>query len=347
MIAPGIPGGWSYVRVETQNAYEGVVHTTNRTLSLTLFATLFVAVLSTLGLAYRGEMQRRRADERFRALVQHAPDMTALVDAQGRISYASPSAGSLLAVGAEPLAGRPLADAVHPDDRSVIQSVIDSVRQQRSGVKRVQCRVPDGDHAVRWLEFTASNQSGHSALGGVVINARDVTENRVLHEQLAHDAQHDTLTGLPNRRRMSTVMESLLRKEAVAVLFVDLDGFKPVNDVYGHAAGDELLRQVAYRVGRCIRGEDLLARVGGDEFVVLMPGVTRSDAEVAAARIQVAFDHPFQVMGAEVSVGASMGIHHATAASDPEQALREADKAMYKIKQARGAQRVRYAKDAS
>jgi diguanylate cyclase (GGDEF)-like protein len=119
----------------------------------------------------------------------------------------------------------------------------------------------------------------------------------------------------------------------VAVLFVDLDGFKPVNDVHGHEAGDELLRQVAGRLSACVRERDVLSRVGGDEFVVLMPGVVApDDAESMKSRVRDVMRVPFMIGDREIRIGASVGIHLAAEASDPDQALRAADHAMYEAK---------------
>ncbi|MET0425230.1 MAG: GGDEF domain-containing protein, partial [Actinoplanes sp.] len=203
----------------------------------------------------------------------------------------------------------------------------------REAVLRLQCRVRSANGEYRWFEFTASNQMHNPALLGVVINARDISETRAFQERLAHEAQHDALTGLPNRRRMQDALGTSLRQDAVAVLFVDLDGFKPVNDAHGHEAGDELLRQVAARLSSCVRGDDVLARVGGDEFVILMPGVlSEAAADAMAARIRHAVEQPFQIDDFEVRIGASVGIHLADPAGDPDEALRCADHAMYTIK---------------
>jgi len=139
---------------------------------------------------------------------------------------------------------------------------------------------------------------------------------------------------------MQDALGTSLREDAVAVLFVDLDGFKPVNDAHGHEAGDELLRQVADRLSGCVREGDVLARVGGDEFVVLMPGVTaQADADAMSHRVRLAVERPFQVFGAEISIGASVGVHLATTSDDPDQALRAADHAMYTVKHLGGGRR--------
>jgi diguanylate cyclase (GGDEF)-like protein len=139
---------------------------------------------------------------------------------------------------------------------------------------------------------------------------------------------------------MQDALGSSLREQPVAVLFVDLDGFKPVNDAHGHEAGDELLRQVAARVSACVRENDVLARVGGDEFVVLMPGVTaRADADAMSQRVRAAVEQPFHVFGAELTIGVSVGVHLATPSDDPDQALRAADHAMYAVKHLGGGRR--------
>lgn len=335
-----MPGGWAYVRTQTLASFNGAVHTRSQTVSLTLLAMLLIGVIGIALLGYRTQVQRRRADERFQALFQHAPDMVAVLDAEGRISYSSPSAATVLKMPMGSHQGAAVFDLVHPDDR---QWMIDQFREllgQSAGVLRLQCRMIDADGGMRWFEFTASNQMHNPALSGVVINARDVTINKAFEQQLEYEAEHDPLTGLPNRRRMQDTLDSALRAAPVAVLFVDLDGFKPVNDAYGHQAGDELLRQVAARLSACVRAGDVLSRVGGDEFVLLMPGIVDElDAEMMGERFRAAIEEPFLVGGTLISIGASVGLHLAPPESDADQALRAADDAMYAVKRAGGGRR--------
>ena len=335
-VVGGLPGGWAYVRVQTKSSFDGAVHAKSQTLNLTLLAIILIGVAAVSILGYRTALQRRRADARFQALFQHAPDLVSVLDAKGRIAYSSPSASAVLGFETGRLTGTAVFDIVHPDDRPYMIHHFDALLKERDAVVRLQCRVRPASGDYRWFEFTASNQMHNPALTGVVINARDISQTRAFQEQLAHEAAHDALTGLPNRRRMQDALGASLRDDAVAVLFVDLDGFKPVNDAHGHEAGDELLRQVAERLSACVRENDVLARVGGDEFVVLMPGVhDSSDTEAMCTRIGDTFRAPFRIEGHDVTIGASVGVHLAPLSCDPDEALRAADHAMYTIKKSR------------
>ena len=335
-----LPGGWAYIRTQTLASFDGAVHSRSQNINLALLAMLLIGAVGISILGYRTQVQRRQADERFQALFLHAPDMVAVLDAEGRVAYSSPSAASVLHFPAGSLQGSSVFELVHPEDRPRMREAFQTLLSGRDAVLRLQTRILNRAGQATWFEFTASNQMQNPALTGIVINARDISENRAFQERLHHEATHDALTGLPNRRRMQDALGTSLRQDAVAVLFVDLDGFKPVNDAHGHEAGDELLRQVADRLSACVREGDVLARVGGDEFVVLMPGVTaRADADAMSHRVRTAIELPFQVLGAEITIGASVGVHLATPSDDPDQALRAADHAMYAVKHLGGGRR--------
>ncbi|MEU8813714.1 sensor domain-containing diguanylate cyclase [Actinoplanes sp. NPDC048796] len=333
IVVGGLPGGWAYVRTQSQASFDGAVHSKSQTLNLTLLAMLLIGVLAIAALGYRTMKQRRQADQRFQALFQHAPDLVSVLDVNGDIEYSSPSAKAILGFEQGQLVGSSVFDIIHPDDRGYMREQFALLLSRRDAVLRLQCRSRSVRGEYRWFEFTASNQMHNPALHGVVINARDISETRAFQERLAHEAQHDALTGLPNRRRMQDALGASLREQPVGVLFVDLDGFKPVNDAHGHEAGDELLRQVARRLTGCVREGDVLARVGGDEFVVLMPGVAGdTDTGAACDRIRSAIEKPFTIDGIDVRIGASVGVHLAPSAGDPDEALRAADHAMYAVK---------------
>ncbi|WP_245664893.1 diguanylate cyclase domain-containing protein [Actinoplanes subtropicus] len=337
VVVGGTPSNWAYVRFQTKDSFDGPVVGRNRTTNLTLLAMLLLGVVVVTLLGYRIQVQRRHAEQRFQTLFQHAPDLVAVLDENGYAVYASPSAGALLGTDVRLLLGNCVFDLVHSEDRARLKAEFQELRSHANQVLRRQCRVLAADRTFRWVEFTASNQLHNPSLNGVVINARDVTDSRALQDRLAHEAQHDPLTALPNRRCMNEKLRELLRDQAVGVLFIDLDGFKPINDTYGHEAGDDLLRQVAERLVGHLRSQDLLARVGGDEFVVLMPGMVRYfEAQAFAGRLRRAIEEPFPIGSDAVRISASIGVHLATPADNPDHVLRAADHAMYTIKKAGG-----------
>ncbi|WP_433304061.1 diguanylate cyclase domain-containing protein [Actinoplanes sp. CA-030573] len=335
VVVGGIPGGWFYVRTQSQESFAGAVSRRNRTTTFALLAMLLIGVGGVFLLGYRVQAQRRRSDQRFRALVQHAPDVVAVLDRHARVTYASPSTAGLLGAAEADVIGASVFAFVHPEDRGRLQDRFRALVEQPGAVIREQCRIWAGRHSVRWMELTATNQLGNPALDGIVVNARDVTESRVLQETLTHEALHDSLTGLANRRHMHESLETLLRQYAVAVLFIDLDGFKPIHDTFGHETGDEVLRLTARRLSAEARPYDVVARIGGDEFVVLMPGVVRwAEAQTAANRIRRAVAAPIPAGGQTLTVSASIGVHVATPADNPDHVLRAADHAMYAVKHA-------------
>lgn len=337
VVVGAIPGGWAYVREQTRDSFNGSIVSRNQTTTLILIAMLLIGVAVVSLFGYRIELQRRRSEQRFEALFQNAPDMVSVLDEQARTLYASPSAAALLGADARVLRDAPIFDFVHPEDRPWLKADFVDLRKHPDRTLRRQCRILTASRTIRWVEFTASNQLQNPSLNGVVINARDVTETRAFQDRLAYEATHDSLTGLPNRRYMNERLHSLLRDQPVGVLFIDLDGFKAINDTYGHEAGDELLRQVAALLSEHLQPHELLARAGGDEFVVLMPGMVRYfEAQALADRLRIAIETSVGAGAGGVFISASIGVHLATPADNPDHVLRAADHAMYAIKQAGG-----------
>ncbi|MEM7338192.1 MAG: EAL domain-containing protein [Actinomycetota bacterium] len=171
-------------------------------------------------------------------------------------------------------------------------------------------------------------------------NDQLLAELRALNERMAHEATHDSLTGLPNRvdflHRLAQLNAEMEHRSGVAVLFIDLNGFKPVNDRLGHEAGDELLKLVAIRLTRRVAAVDLVARLGGDEFTVLLPDIaTPAEAANVAERLVDALDEPFMIGSDPVRIGAAIGVAHADDAFDASELIRQADVAMYRAKRDR------------
>jgi diguanylate cyclase (GGDEF)-like protein/PAS domain S-box-containing protein len=280
------------------------------------------------------EVQRREA--RFTRLVQHSSDVIAVVEYDGRIRYMSPAIEMVLGRDPALLSDRQLADLVHEEDMAPLTAIL-----ERAGTARVQCRLGHADASWRHVEITVNNMLHDPDLDGIVLNIRDVSERVALEADMAHLAFHDSLTNLANRNLLRDRVAQALREyrergEAVSVLFIDLDGFKTVNDSLGHTAGDQLLMQVAARLETCVRGDDIVARLGGDEFAVLLGGADSAVASRVAGQVIEVLGSPCSVMGKALYVYASVGIAVCLDAEmTAEDLLRNADVAMYAAK-ARG-----------
>jgi diguanylate cyclase (GGDEF)-like protein/PAS domain S-box-containing protein len=280
-------------------------------------------------------------ERRFRSLVQHASDIIMIVSAEGSIRYVSPSVQRVLGYRAESLVGSAFVDLMHPEDREWAVPFLAGPAQNCTQLPPVAWRLRRVDGS--WLhgETVGSNLLDDPAVAGLVLATRDVSERKTLEERLAHHAFHDSLTGLANRRQFQEQVQAALldprrRAAGLAVLFLDLDDFKTVNDSLGHSAGDELLIHVAQRLMSCLRAHDLPARIGGDEFAVLLNGVgSQAEVEAVAHRIVSVLDEPHTVQGSEVLARASIGIAvPGIDEHDGDALLRNADTSMYTVKRA-------------
>ena len=280
----------------------------------------------------------RESEERFRALTEQSSDLILIADPSGLITYASPSVHTVLSLHGESLVGTRISDLVHPDDFARTASTRPgSIAHAQNATVEFRLRHADGT----WLFFecVVRNLIQHKHIRGIVYNARDISERKNAREELLFTATHDALTGLPNRAlflgRLQGVVDQMRRHspKAAAVLFIDIDDFKDVNDCYGHAIGDELLKEVSARLRSCLRGDLTMARMGGDEFTVLVEDVTDpSDAIRVAQRIQTSFAKAFLLGGAEVFKSASIGIALTSPETSAEAVLQNADIAMYRAK---------------
>jgi diguanylate cyclase (GGDEF)-like protein/PAS domain S-box-containing protein len=289
---------------------------------------------------WQAEAAMRQSEERFRSLVQNASDLITVIDPDTTIRYQSPAIKRVLGYDAERTIGRKLLDAVHPNDVDGFITSLEELIAHPGRAITGEGRVLHTEGTWRHLEFTGTDQRTNTAIGGLVLNLRDVTERKELEKQLRHQALHDPLTNLANRTRFGDRLEHALLRRArsgasVAVMFMDLDNFKRVNDSFGHAAGDALLTQVAERVQSCLRAEDTMARLGGDEFAILVEGIgVLDDTTAIATRIFRALEDPFHLAETDIDVGVSIGIATSEAGTDCDagQLLRDADIAMYSAK---------------
>ncbi|MFG1603358.1 putative bifunctional diguanylate cyclase/phosphodiesterase [Actinoplanes sp. NPDC049265] len=279
------------------------------------------------------ELQAR--ENRFRALVQQSSDSVAVIDRDTTIRYQSESVERIFGFTAASLLGVRLAEVVGRRTAAQLEAAIAVVLDRPLATVVVETMLPHAEGGRRHAEVTITNLLHDPTVNGLVLNTRNIHEAKELQDQLVHEAYHDTLTGLASRALFREELDAAV--DDVAILFLDLDGFKEVNDSLGHAAGDQLLVQVAGRLRGSVRDGDTVARFGGDEFAVLVDSVTATaDAVALAERIIAALAEPFLVGGRDLHVGASVGIASAADAGDVSQLQRNADLAMYKAKAAGG-----------
>jgi diguanylate cyclase (GGDEF)-like protein/PAS domain S-box-containing protein len=277
-------------------------------------------------------------EARFRALVQHAADVILIVDTDGSIRYASPAARDVFGERPDALGGKRLTSVVHPQDATAVERCLAETAQSPRHTIVREWRVHRSDGEWLWTENTATNLIAEPSVRGIVLSCRDITERRTLEHRLAQKAFHDGLTRLANRalfmNRLAHVLAMAQRgAHPAAVLFLDLDDFKKVNDSLGHAVGDELLVAAAGRLEICVRPGDTIARLGGDEFAVLLADVDEPDDVVQVAeRITTALSTPFRVSGREVFISVSIGIAAVSLGDTPDVVVRNADLAMYLAK---------------
>jgi len=301
---------------------------------------------SLLGRSIRYAIERaqalralRETEERYQRLVELSPDAI-IVHANARIRFVNGAGVKLLgAAGTAQVLGKPITDFVRNDRRENVESRIHQTVKEETELPFVEEKLRRLDGKEVYVEVAAVPfvYEGEAA---VQVVARDISRRKEIEERLIHDAFHDALTGLPNRvlfaEHLKLAVERAKRPKRYlfAVLFLDLDRFKNINDSLGHTVGDQLLIGIARRLEDCLRHIDTVARLGGDEFAVLLDGIEdSSDAVRVAERLQKALRQPLNLGGHEVFTSASIGIAlSSTGYEQPEEVVRDADTAMYRAK---------------
>jgi diguanylate cyclase (GGDEF)-like protein/PAS domain S-box-containing protein len=291
------------------------------------------------------DLLRRQSEARFSSLVQNSSDVVMVVEADSTIRYISPSVERVLGYDVVNLEAAKLTGLVHPEDRANLLQFIAGAGRDDDRPALAEFRVLHHDDFWLNVETLRTNLLHDENVRGIVLNTRDISERKAFEEQLQHQAFHDSTTNLANRALFRDRVQHALERQSrdtqpISILFMDLDDFKTVNDSLGHAAGDQLLREVGERLRNCLRTADTAARLGGDEFAVLLEdGGDGVEAADVAQRVLGALEGPFHLENKEVFVRASIGI--ATAKADApdgpetaEELLRNADVAMYMAKEA-------------
>lgn len=310
-------------------------------------------------LTFRDLTARRRweighgATDALRAVLHNASALLMLVGEDGVVTAVSASISRLLGLDPEQVEGSPLAELVCPSDRAGLRRAmrlcVDGPAPaggfETGGAEAGGCGAEAGDGGGRvTVEVSLMSSAGtpvpyelslvamtsDPVLSGLVISGHSLTKLRLAQKALADLAHRDALTGLPNRSAVDDLLEDLLsRADPVDVAFVDLDGFKELNDTDGHLTGDRMLQVVAERLSAAVRTKDMVARYGGDEFVVVAAGL---DAGVLAARLESVFAHPLDLGSCPVAVPASVGVARSRPGETPTDVLERADRAMYSQK---------------
>jgi diguanylate cyclase (GGDEF)-like protein/PAS domain S-box-containing protein len=295
------------------------------------------SVLALEGVDHAEARVAEESEARFRSLIQNSSDIIAIVGADLIVRYVTPSVRAMLGYEVSDVVGTELGTLLHPAEAVDVSAMFAGVAE-RGEVEVHEFRLRHRDGRWRTVEGAVGNMLTDLSVRGLVLTAHDVTERRALEDQLAHQAFHDALSGLPNRALFGNRVDHAIDRAArsgtdLAVLFVDLDDFKTVNDSLGHGTGDELLVAVAGRLGGCLRAADTAARLGGDEFAMLLEDINGVDGAVGVAgRLIDALAQPIVVGRTELFVRASIGIVVGKHGQTTEELLRNADVAMYRAK---------------
>jgi diguanylate cyclase (GGDEF)-like protein/PAS domain S-box-containing protein len=308
--------------------------------------TLTLLLMVRQGVILRGDALAREkraarmVEARYASLIANASDVIMIVEPSGILRFVSPACERTLGFKPEEVAGKNLLEVCSGPDSERLRGFLNEIAASAAGtIGPVELAIERG--ANRYvLESVGSNLTADPAVQGLALNFRDISERKALEEQLRQMAFHDPLTLLANRTLFKDRVQHALAltqraRCTVAVLFLDLDNFKTINDTLGHDAGDRLLQAVAQRIVKNTRSTDTVARLGGDEFAVLLEGITTpGEVQRVAEALIATLSLPFALNSIEVRVAASIGVAFSSAAIGAESLLSNADIAMYHAKTA-------------
>ena len=305
---------------------------------LTVLALWRLATMNTSREETRAALMASEA--RLQVLLENAADVIAIVDADGSITYMSPAVQSLLGRPPDHYLGRNAIELADPRDQSRLRAAVAAAGaatgDEGSAFVDTDIRLEHSAGGARWVEMRISGKVNASGIDGWVINLREVTDRKLFEDELRRQANTDPLTGLLNRSafsdRLAAATLEIDPAAPPAVLFVDVDDFKSVNDTLGHAVGDALLTTVAARLSADVRGEDVVARLGGDEFAVLLADADTVRLRDVADRLLAALRAPMTLAGTTVIITASIGGALGVPGDTAERLLHSADTAMYAAK---------------
>lgn len=301
----------------------------------------YVSIRNDISLRKKAEEEARQSEEKYRVIAENCSDLIAVIDREGTFLYLSPSHQTLFGDDGIEMESGHLLQWVHEEDRELVANYLKQICAARNASSLLEFRVHTKSGRSLYLE-TKGNPilDPCGDVQNLVLVMRDVTERKQWEQTIFHLAYHDTLTDLPNRR----LFVDRLRKEVyqakrfqsqLAVMFLDVDRFKQINDSWGHEVGDVILAEIAKRIKQCLGSNDVVARLGGDEFTILLPHISgRHEVDQVAQKIRDRLEEPLEVNGRQHNLSCSMGI--AVFPSDGREAdelLKRADMALYFVKE--------------
>ncbi|HEX8152573.1 MAG TPA: EAL domain-containing protein, partial [Thermoanaerobaculia bacterium] len=300
----------------------------------------FTAFIRDISERKRAQVELEHREKRFRTIVEKSWSGVALLDADLHFSFLGSSTQYILGYDEQELIGNSVMELVHPRERDNARRVFETVLLSPSKEAHGELRFRHKNGNWVWLEGFSQNLLHEPGVNAIVLNYRDVTQRKATEKQLEYHAYYDALTGLPNRllfrdRVVNALAHGRRNRRGVAIMYLDLDHFKLVNDALGHSVGDALLADVARCLQGCLRASDTISRIGGDEFSILISDVASTDDVSSVARkILDSLGRPFRIDGHELFVSASIGISfYPSDGDDVETLLRCADAAMYRSKE--------------
>ncbi|TWI56539.1 PAS domain S-box-containing protein/diguanylate cyclase (GGDEF)-like protein [Pseudomonas duriflava] len=286
------------------------------------------------------EAALQASEQKYRLITENMSDLIGVTGPDGIVRYVSPSCLPVLGYSPEEIQGHLMLELVHPDDRDRVLATFHQLlnREITQRKAELRCRQVTGEYV--WLEanVTRIESEGGNALEGIVFACRDISQRKQYELRLQAMAHLDPLTGIPNRRVLMDDMQreiEQLNATSFAVLYLDLDRFKTINDQQGHETGDELLIQFVLRIQEYLRTSDLFARIGGDEFVIVLPGADETQALRIAQRLCQVLQEPWELANGALQTTSSIGVALYPEAGDSVHLLlRHADEALYQAKRA-------------
>ncbi|WP_245671343.1 sensor domain-containing protein [Pseudobacillus wudalianchiensis] len=300
----------------------------------------YVSIRNDISSRKQIEEELRGSEEKYRLITEHSSDLVAVIDKQGGFRYVSPSHASLLGYDLDVLASGQLCQFVHEGDSKKVLAKLDKLAAKKKISAQLEFRIRTIRNEYKYMETKISPIFKNGEIESFVLAMRDVTERKESEQMVYHLAYHDTLTDLPNRRLfMQQLRKEIERAKKTssqfAVMFLDLDRFKFVNDSWGHETGDFILTEAARLIKKSVRTTDLIARLGGDEFTILLRDVQNAEElERLAKRIQSNFQKPLKVAEQQYTLSCSVGIaRFPEHGEQPDELLNKADSALYFVKE--------------